>query len=606
MIWLQFLCVLLLQAGMTQVLGGVVCHLTMKRGTTADAPLYFLVRHILGTVILAIIGILVFGLNIPNSAAFVFFWPIFFAALILSIFLKRKELPPWAPIRRSGTWFIENRILFAPVLFALFISAFFFFPFGPELLKTEVNWHHTSSRLYPLNDSALQFWVSNNFFFRRPIENGFHLSNWVWSAGDRPMLMALLDATSSLLTGEKELHLNHYSIRIFYSVAVLIVPFFVLFGRILRQPIKTVALVFAAMTLHPFFLTNFQFTWPKAAGTSFFLCGLVLGLEGLEAISPARRNLHPKSFLNLLWISSGLALAFSLLCHETLIFGVAAALTFLTWKSRPLSLGLARNLKKEILIVCFSFIFPLSIHSIYVKTHTTAFGLLKIAAFCREGSFSFKNEPTTLVEACIRYYHRAGPIGIVRDHLSSLGSAFVSGWSDIAIEAHQLLSGQWQDLINSYYYNGRYVPIFAYGFWNLPLLGVVIATIIFRRKAVPPHLKDLIALYFVGFIFLFLFAASMSESSEVTAMQIPLTQQILVFSCGLFLWAHKFRKIISAFIALYSTCCIVMYYYCDSQILKLKINGFFYFMSYFFLIASIALMLQAPLFPFEKSIAKTE
>lgn len=350
--------------------------------------------------------------------------------------------------------------------------------------------------IYPVPDHVLQWYVSDNFFKKLPLETGFNPDKkQLWSVGDRPIFIGLLNAWfGKILEHSKE----QYFLRVIFLSSLL----WVFIGRFITKELGInsklgTSLILLTLLSSPFFITNTIYPWPKLASMTYVFAAIAL----------FRKN----PFLG------GASAALGVLCHSGGQFGV---LFILLWFLKDLFRE--RRIYK-FLVAFFLVTVP---HNIYLKENSNQTGLYHRVILCRGGSYAFPTPVISLKEACIKYYEKAGVSGVIKDRIESFKKAFFDGYSRAP---HLIINVFDRSVLREWYISILSYPSFSYGIFSL-LIGVLFC---FFKEV------RLIAL---GFSLLGLFSALLAESSVMVAHGIPYIIQITI-SLGVLFLLYRIRPI---------------------------------------------------------------
>ncbi len=311
---------------------------------------------------------------------------------------------------------LYRRLCLCPFLIFLVPAIFFLAHFtATEIAQGIDPWlliERTQS--YKVPDHYLQWWVSDNFFKGLPIETNFNpKGKSMWSAGDRPILMGLLDATLSQITNARSITM--YYLRVIF-ISTLVIP---VFNSILREELKVKSaavrfLTLSTIAISPFFLINTIFTWPKMAGLSFGMMGLFLFTKAV------RCNNARYAFVG------GIALALGLISHTAAMFCLLATLLYTgsNWLiSNRASISL-RRLGVLTATLMVPLILITQVHGRLLARVTNQTNLLARVQLCVGGSYAHLTPVETVFQSCKKYYERKGISGILEDRRESLRRAF--------------------------------------------------------------------------------------------------------------------------------------------------------------------------------------
>lgn len=420
-----------------------------------------------------------------------------------------------------------------PFLIFLVPAIFFLSHFsGAEISKGIDPWvliERTSS--YHVPDLYLQWLVSDNIYNERPFETNFNPDGkHMWSAGDRPVLIGLLDATFSQITNTSLITL--YYLRVIL-IASLVLP---CLNLILRDELKVQRMLVRYLTLFtvaisPFFLVNTIYTWPKMAGLAFGMMGFSLFLKSVRSGRLTYALL------------SGMALALGLISHTAAMFCLIGALLYtlgawaLVYRT---SISLAR-----IALLIGVLIVPVGIisqtHGRLLSRVTNQTNLLPRVQLCRGGSYAVVTPVESLLTSCKRYYRREGMRGILADRGRSIRRAF-----EFTPAAH--LSGIYRGVLQSgnpgEYLRSLNTPYLLHVPTSIghttPVFVIILVSAylisLSRYKVLPFTTTSL--LLFTGLALLLLFGCMLAEYSEMSAHVVPFVAPVFI-QLGILLELHR-------------------------------------------------------------------
>lgn len=313
-------------------------------------------------------------------------------------------------------WQAYRSLCLFPFLVFLAPAIFFLSHFtATEITKGIDPWLLVDRTLsYRVPDHYLQWLVSENFFKGVPIETNFNpKGNSMWSAGDRPVLIGLLDATFSQVTNASSITM--YYLRVIF-ISSLVLP---ILNTLLREEFKIQKpsirfLSLLTISISPFFLVNIFFTWPKMAGLSF-------GLMGFSLFAKAMRLQRARYA-----VVGGIGIALGLISHTAAMFCLiatmlyAASVWLLSYRiTMPLKqlAGLVIALLLPLLVVT-------QVHGQLLARVTNQTNLLARVQLCQGGSYAFLTPVESVLESCKKYYERKGFAGVIADRQESLQRAF--------------------------------------------------------------------------------------------------------------------------------------------------------------------------------------
>lgn len=377
---------------------------------------------------------------------------------------------------------------------------------------------------YRVPDHYLQWIVSNNLFGGLILETGFNPDGkQMWSAGDRPVLIGLLEATFSQITNFRSISL--YYLRVIFFASLLI-P---VLNGLLHDEFSIAkrwqrAAILIALSAQPFFLTNFIFTWPKMAGLAF-------GMMGFSLAAQAGREGSRRAA-----VAAGVAFGLGSICHTAAIFCLGAAVGYqalacIFWRTNFFSQNRdaaqfwrrsVPNLRLSLLLV-LPFLVVTQIHSRLLARVTNQTQLLQRVQFCRGGSYAFVTPRETLFKSCKKYFKRQGIEGAIADRRESFRRAF--DFSVSATLSNYLGLFRGDGALGSFLSELRgkallSVPL-AYGRLSAAMaLGLLILQA-FRWRFKKISLERSALLTPIGFGLLCIFACMLGEYTEMSAHVVP-------------------------------------------------------------------------------------
>ena len=450
----------------------------------------------------------------------------------------RSDLPwSFAGWRRV----LEPRLIFVvPFLFSVFVSSYYWSLLDRKEVKRGPWWDKSAARIgiHAEPVPVLQYFIAQNLVKRQNIETSFNLDgNQVWSAGDRPMFVGLTDATLSVLVRKQ--HLSLYAVHVMLMSSFIFIGLAVILRHCLGLSPGVVMLLLLCLALHPFFLNTIFYTVPKLPGAGFIVSGLALALTSVGAERRVSRSQLAVA---------GLAFGCGVVCHESCIFGVLFALSYVTFWNRAWLFKSWRTIGYAVLLVaplvCMS-----KFQSWYSHTYTTTSDLGSRVSLFLQGSFAYPTPPMTMKEAAKIYFEQYGLVGALEHRVLSLQRGFLRG-DEVLAHLKGFLSVP-ADSMASWFreYNMMmmYTPIATYGIWVLPVL--VLATVAramfwFLGKPLGGLCEYMILVLSVGT--LGLFCSLMACYSEVGSPQIPNSLHVFMFMGSLLviLRANRFLGLV--------------------------------------------------------------
>mgnify|MGYP000887869751 CR=1 FL=1 len=426
--------------------------------------------------------------------------------IVCAIIYYILEAPLWialSPLVLSLFFVRLNRGLVTTALAVIMIYLTFSHLFLSKVKSTDDFEIARAVSIYPVPDHVLQWYVSDNFYKKLPLETGFNPDKkQLWSVGDRPIFLGLLNAwIGKILEHSKE----QYFLRIIFLSSLLWV--FInqfLIGELgIKNKVPRILILLTLLT-SPFFITNTIYTWPKLASMTYIFAALTL-----FRVNP---------------ILGGISAALAVLCHSGGQFGV---LFIILWFLKDL---LKERRIYKFLVAFFLVTIP---HNIYLKENSNQTGLYHRVILCREGSYAFPTPVITLKEACLKYYQKVGLSGVIKDRIESFKKAFFDGYK----RAPHLIRNVFdRSVLREWYISILSYPSFSYGIFSL-FIGVFFC---FFKEV------RLIAL---GFSLLGLFSALLAESSVMVAHGIPYIIQTTI-SLGVLFLLYRIRPIFYLYCAL--------------------------------------------------------
>jgi len=471
-----------------------------------------LALYLCGSVAIASLGVAVVALD-PDSLSTRALW----SAVLVTALLFRWRRAGFRLAKAAPPTGSQACGFAAPLLLALAFGAHSLSVVHQEAYGDDPDWLQSSKRSYRLLDADLQYRVADAFLHDEAVEKHFLDGGLVWSAGDRPMLIATLYTALSRLLDVQNLAL--YRLTVILFAAVVLVAILALLRFVVSLPPLQALLLTGVTALHPFVYANIEYTWPKMTGVSFALSGFVLLVQ-------AQRERKAGQAGALFWLGAvGLALA--PLCHGTLIFGVvglsvlAAAIS-----AREIPSPGSRAIRFAMALLPTVALLGAQAGYNAQQTRSTQLGVR--IALCSEGSALYRTPPMTLGQACGQYWARKGFAGFVEDRVANLKRLLLieppSGlapYREARTAAQRLRIYHEQTLQAPLYSAGIASPFVAL----LCLLGSLHPRLRERLRGEGP----LVWFLAVGWLTTVVFALVMSETSELTSRGVPFTQPVLVF-----------------------------------------------------------------------------
>ncbi len=468
--------------------------------------------HLTASAAIAVVGIAVVALDLGTLGAHALLWLALGAGLAVRARAHESGLAGFAREHLP-----RRAIHLVPLLLALAYGAHSLSVVHQDVYGDEFDWRKSSLRNYRLLDGDLQYRVADAFLHDDSVEKHFLDAGLVWSAGDRPMLMAAIYTAFARLLGVQNVVL--YRLTLILFAAFVLIAIHALLQFVIGLPPLARLAVTATTALHPFVLANIEFTWPKMTGVAFALSGFVLIVAAMRVKdAPGGRA----SF----WLGA-LGLAFAPLCHGTLIFGVACLFGLALWLGND---GVAplRARALRLAIALLPTIGLLAVQAVYNAEQTRSTQLGVRIALCSEGSALYKTPPMTLGEACAKYWARKGFAGFVSDRVANLKRVFLLEAGAFAKPFGGVASVT--DFQRVTLTQMLQVPIYSAGLvGHLALIALAFACFhpaIRAHVSAAPEAPMILAAAWLTTI---AFALLMSETSELTSRGVPLTQPVLGF-----------------------------------------------------------------------------
>lgn len=367
---------------------------------------------------------------------------------------------------------------------------------------------------YRVPDHYLQWTVSENLFAGSPIEKHFNLNGkQMWSAGDRPVLIGLLEATFSQLTNHQNISL--YFLRVIFLTSLL----FIAVNALMREEFGVKSgwvriLTLVTLALHPFFLVNIIFTWPKMTGLAF-------GMMGFLLFSQALRQKDKKYAL-----LGGVAFALGMMSHTAAVFCfIAAALFFplaylLNGKDKRIS---CVDFSKATLSLLLPLLILTQLHSRLLSSATNQTNLLARVQLCRGGSYAFVTPVESVLESCLKYYEKQGFDGVIADRKESLSRAFNFQPKKFLSEIYGAISSK---IALGDYLRSLNSPLLllvpdSIGHLSLCLLGIFAILYLISFKFNLLKFTKTSLLLPIGFLLLFAYSCMLGEYTEMSSHVVP-------------------------------------------------------------------------------------
>lgn len=454
---------------------------------------------LLSTLLLALVGLVTFACALPHQVVRGAWW------------MLLAGLAGWV-WRRGGRPRLTPRALLASPVLGYVIVAFalclmFLCRFSAAELAAKIPWDLAMFRTdsYYVPDNILQQMLSHNLVTGSPLETGFNPDgNGLWSVGDRPMLLGLIDAALTVVTG------NHDQ-NLFFTRTIAIAAFFVVpcAACLVRKPRWVSALLLLVVFAHPYFLNNLLYTWPKMFGLAYAAVAFALVEEG-DAL-----------------VFAGTAAGFAVVSHGAYVF-------------LPLFLGVYGAFRGYSWRKAWAFLTPLAVldaAQIWFTGHyTNNKNLLMRMNLCHDGSYADVTPRVPLLDACRAYLERSGVSGVFQDHVLSLNRGLFDGFGAFW---QQVVSGDAVAINRAM----NLTPLYAYGAWSVPVFVLVAAIPGIRKK-----LARELMLVASAFVTLLVFLALCAAPEQVAAHTLPYFA-VLVLFLSTFLFAASINNILFIILA---------------------------------------------------------